>query len=108
MSTHKPHKPSKPSGRVAFDDRGNASWDWHGEADGLEGEIDTQQLKTIGADLRCEGEQVPDGVPDHDPYNRSAPPESDPSRPKRRSLDDLRRLSEEIIAERRKTKRGRP
>ena len=108
MSTRKPHKPGKPSGRVAFDERGNASWDWHGESEGLEGEIDTHQLKTIGADLSCEGDQVPYGAPSHDPYNRTASPESDQSRPKRRSLDDLRRLSEEIIAARRKKNRGQP
>ena len=111
MSTHKPrkpHKPGKPSGRVAFDERGNASWDWQSESNGLEGEIDTQQLKTIGADLSYEGEQVPDGAPSHDPYNRTAPPQSDLSSPKKRTLDDLRRLSEEIIAERRKKNRGPP
>lgn len=101
MSTRKPpnsDKPRKPSGRVVFDDRGNASWDWHGEREGLEGEIDTHQLKAMGADLGCE--QVPDSAPNHDPYNRTAPPESDQSRPKRRSLDDLRKLSEEIKSSR--------
>ncbi|MDA8348345.1 MAG: hypothetical protein M0038_06015 [Pseudomonadota bacterium] len=100
MSTHKPRKRGKPSGRVVFDDRGNASWDWHGETDGLDGEIDTQKLKRIGADLGCEDEQVPDGGPNHDPYNRTVPRQSDPSGPKRRSLDDLRKLSEEIKASR--------
>lgn len=100
MSNRKPKEPGKPSGRVVFDERGNGSWDWHGESDGLEGEIDTHQLKAIGADLSYESSQLPGGAADHDPYNRAAPPESDRSRPKRRSLDDMRKLSEEIKSSR--------
>lgn len=99
MSTRKTHKPGRPSGRVVFDDRGNASWGWSGEAGGFEDEIDTHQLKAIGADLDCEGGRAAN-APLHDPYNRTIAPRSDPSRPKRRSLDDLRKLSEEIKSSR--------
>lgn len=97
MSTRKRDKSQTPSGRVAFDDRGNATWEWHGEAGRVGGDIDTQQLKAIAADLSFEGDRPP-GAPTHDPYNRVAPPESEPPRPRKRSLDDLRRLSEEIKA----------
>ena len=126
MSTHKPHKshehakPDKPheprkgqksrapSGRAAFDDRGNATWEWHGATGLREQDIDTQRLRTIGADLSLEGDHGPDGLAPHDPYNRSGHLESDQPRPKKRTLDDLRRLSEEIIAARRKKDRGQP
>ncbi len=108
MSTHKPHKAHKPnkphvrpeagapSGRVAFDDRGNATWEWRSEAAGLGGDIDTGRLKAIGADLSIACDRVPETP--HDPYNRSAPAPSGQARPRKRSLDDLRRLSQEIKA----------
>lgn len=103
MSTHKPRK---PSGRVAFDERGNASWEWHGVTGSNENDVDTERLKAIGADLSFDS--VPDHSPPHDPYNRSAHPQAGQPPAKRRTLDDLRRLSEEIIAARRKRNRGPP
>ncbi len=98
MSTHKPHKPRMPSGRVAFDDRGNATWEWHGEIGKSGGDIDAQQLRAIAAGLSCEADHGPGGAPAHDPYNRVTAPESKRPRPRKRSIDDLRRLSEEIKA----------
>lgn len=83
---------------MAFDQQGNATWEWQSKSGTFMCDIDTQQLKTMGAELHCEDDAVPDGTPPHDPYNRAALPESGQSRPKRRTLDDLRRLSEEIKA----------
>lgn len=102
------HKPSKESGRAAFDDRGNATWEWHGETGPSRDDIDTHRLKKIGADLSLDGaDHAADGPPHHDPYNQSPPPQSGQSRPKKRSLDDLRRLSEEIKTTRQWTDRRR-
>ncbi len=102
MSTHKPRK---PSGRVAYDQQGNATWEWQSETGTYKRDIDTQRLKAMGADLRCEGDRGPEAAPPHDPYNRTALPESGLSRPQKRTLDDLRRLSEEIKAAREKKDR---
>lgn len=103
MSTR---KPKKPTGRVAFDDQGNAKWEWRSESGTFNPDIDTQRLKAIGADFSVDG-SVSDEVPLHDPYNRPAPPtpQSDPL-PKKRTMADLRRLSEQIKAAREKKPRG--
>ncbi len=95
-------KPRKPSGRIAFDERGNATWEWQGETGQFDRDIDTERLKTIGSDLSCDGEHFADQAPSHDPYNRSTMPANDQSRPRKRTLGDLRRLSEEIKAAREK------
>ena len=95
-------KPRKPSGRIAFDERGNATWEWQGETGQFDRDIDTQRLKTLGSDLSCDGDELHDPAPPHDPYNSSALPADAQPRPRKRSLDDLRRLSEEIKAAREK------
>lgn len=99
MSTRKPRK---PSGRIAFDERGNATWEGQGETGQFDRNIDTQRLKTLGSDLSCDGDELHDPAPPHDPYNSSALPADAQPRPRKRSLDDLRRLSEEIKAAREK------
>ena len=103
MSTRKPRK---PSGRVAFDERGNATWEWQSETGRFRRDIDTERLSTIGSDLSCDGEHVVDAAPPHDPYNRSTLLADEQSRPRKRTLDDLRRLSNEIKAAREKKCRG--
>ena len=95
----------KSSGRVAFDRKGNGTREWMDETVTFRPDIDTQRLKVLGADLSCEREAGP--IDAYDPYNRSPLPQSSESRPKRRSLDDLRRLSEEINAARAKNDRKR-
>ncbi|MGC8520040.1 MAG: hypothetical protein ACP5P4_16215 [Steroidobacteraceae bacterium] len=98
-------KPRQPSGRAAFDERGNATWEWRSETGPLTDDIDTQRLRALGADLNCESELEPNDADAYDPYNRSTPAPTDETRPKRRTLADLRRLSEEITAARRKRDR---
>ena len=100
------HEPRKPSGRVAFDERGNATWEWEGETGRFDRDIDTQRLRTMGSDLSCDDDHLRDPVPPHDPYNKSSVPADGQSRPRKRTLDDLRRLSEEIKAAREKKDRG--
>ena len=103
MSTRKPRK---PSGRIAFDERGNATWEWQGETGQFDRDIDTQRLKTIGSDLSCDGDELHDPASPHDPYNRSTLPADGRSLQRKRTLDDLRKLSEEIKAAREKKDRG--
>ena len=98
----KAHKPRKSFGRVTFDPRGNATWEWRDATGTLPPAVDTQRLKSLGADLSFEGAPESNDALSHDPYNRSSLPRSSELRPRRRSLDDLRRLSEEIKAARTK------
>lgn len=98
-------KPRHPSGRAAFDERGNATWEWRSDTGPLTDDIDTQRLRALGADLNCESELERSDAESYDPYNRSIPAPTDETRPKRRTLADLRRLSEEITAARRKRDR---
>ena len=94
-----------PSGRVAFDERGNAIWQWSTD-------VDTQQVKALkessGDSLSIEDEHHPSIPVDHDPYStasgprhpfRASPPPVE-KKPQRRTLDDMRRLSEEIKRQR--------
>jgi hypothetical protein len=92
--------PRKPSGRVAFDEWGNATWEWRGETDRFDRDIETQRLRTLGSDLSCYADDLRAPAPSSDPYNRATMPANDQSRPRKRTLDDLRRLSEEIKAAR--------
>ena len=99
-------KPRKPSGRVAFDERGKATWEWQSETGRFDGDIDTQRLKMLGSDMTCDSEHSPGQAPSHDPYNRSTSPADGQFRPRKRTLDDLRRLSEEIkVARERKARK---
>jgi len=67
-------KPDDPTGRVVIDDRGRAVW---------KTSLDTAQLKALAQPLSLEGEE---------PAAGAEPGE------KRRTLDDMRKLSEEIKA----------
>jgi hypothetical protein len=100
------HKPRKQSGRAAFDEPGNASWEWQGESGRFGREIGTQRLRTIEPDLRSDGNHLRDLASIHDPYNNSTVHADGQPRPRKRTLDDLRRLSEEIKAAREKKERG--
>lgn len=103
----KTHIPREPFGRVAFDRQGNATWEWPNETGTVQPDVDTQRLKALGADLSFQVEPALNDALTHDPYHRTLVPGSSESRPKRRSLDDLRRLSEEINAARAKQDRTR-
>jgi hypothetical protein len=86
------------SGRVAFDERGRSTWEWRVDTGTFSRDIDTQRLKQLQEDaaVTLKDEPVPPaGV---DPYSMTTAPAS--SKAPRRTLDDMRKLSEEI-------KRGR-
>lgn len=96
----KPTKPdTEPSGRIAFDDRGNATWEWRTDTGTFSREIDTQRLKALQEAAATHLAQDSSAVPDAgtDPYSsadRSLSPEK-PEAP-RRTLSDMRELSEQI------------
>jgi hypothetical protein len=86
-------KTPKPIGRAVVDENGNRAWKWANQDN-----MDTARVRALGEDLSLE--TPTQGVPALDPYNRGAPaagPEAKPAKPeKRRTLDDMRKLSEQI------------
>lgn len=99
MNKHSKFDPKNPSGRIAFDDRGNAVWEWRTDTGTFRSDIDTQQVKALQ-----EATDVKLGTPEtyppghspgsHNPYSSVDGPRE--SKVRRRTLDDMRKLSEEI------------
>jgi hypothetical protein len=87
--------PDPKSGRVAFDERGRSTWEWRLDTGTFSKDIDTQRLRQLqeeaSAALSEEPAQPPAGF---DPYSTTAG--SAPAEKPRRTLDDMRKLSEEI------------
>ena len=84
--------PKKLRGRPAFDDRGNAIWKFAGRS---EAEIKTGSVRALAEGLSLETPSQKD--PTLDPYNQ--PTAQDKEKTRRRSLDDMRRLSEKMKRE---------
>ena len=78
--------PKKLKGRPATDERGNSTWKWMGES---ETEVETGRVKALGEGLSLE---PPPQKVIVDPYNQPQGKE----RTKGRSLDDMRRLDQEM------------
>lgn len=87
---------SKKSGRVIFDDRGNSHWEWLTDSGRFESDIDSKKLKTLTDTTLSITGQHPMPAQGFDPYNSSNPAAPEKSPPKRKSIDDLRKLSEHI------------
>jgi hypothetical protein len=86
--------PDPKSGRVAFDERGRSTWEWRTDTGTFSPDIDSKRLRQLQEDAATTlKEDVPpiEGV---DPYSVSAP--SATAKAPRRTLDDMRKLSEEI------------
>ncbi len=83
--------PKKLKGRPATDERGNSTWKWVGESGT---EIATDLVKALGEGLSFE--PVPQKV-DLDPYSQT--PSQGKEKTKGRSLDDMRRLNEDMKRE---------
>jgi|KBSSwiStaDraftv2_1062776.scaffolds.fasta_scaffold01386_2 hypothetical protein len=77
----------KPAGRPVTDERGNQTW----KADS---KIDTALVRALGEDLSLESSANP--APSCDPYDRISAGPSAEDAAKRRTLDDMRRLSKKI------------
>ncbi len=91
--------PQAPSGRIAFDARGNAVWEWRTETGDFKSDVDTQTVKALQEDTNGKLGVAPTPTPgasqpvNHDPYSSADAPRAPQ---KRRTLDDMRKLSEEI------------
>ncbi|HEY6924960.1 MAG TPA: hypothetical protein VI653_15905 [Steroidobacteraceae bacterium] len=90
--------PQAPSGRIAFDSRGNAVWEWRTQTGDFKSDVDTQTVKALQEDTSGQLGVVPTPTPNsqkvsHDPYSTADGPRAPQ---KRRTLDDMRKLSEEI------------
>jgi hypothetical protein len=82
--------PKKLTGRPATDDRGNSTWKWTGES-----EVESVRVKALGEGLSLEA--PPSAEVSLDPYNQST--SSGKGATKGRSLDDMRRLNDEMKRE---------
>jgi FHA domain len=82
----------KLKGRPATDERGNSTWKW-GET-GTGAEIATDLVRALGEELSFETAPQPVSL---DPYSQT--PSQSKEKTKGRSLDDMRRLSDEMKRE---------
>ena len=97
-------KPSKndsqpaPSGRIAFDDRGQAVWEWRTDTGTFKTDIDTQQVRALQDAANVDISEAPTPPPpvSDDPYSTGDKSSLIAKRAPRRTLDDMRKLSEEI------------
>jgi hypothetical protein len=99
-SMSKKFDPEIPSGRITFDARGNAVWQWRTATGDFKSDVDTQTVKAIQEDTNVKLGVAPTATPtpnnltlNHDPYSSADAPRAPQ---KRRTLDDMRKLSEEI------------
>jgi hypothetical protein len=97
-------KPSKndpqsaPSGRIAFDDRGKAVWEWRTDTGTFKADIDTKQVRALQDAANVDISETPTPTPpvSDDPYSTGDKSSLIAKRAPRRTLDDMRKLSEEI------------
>jgi hypothetical protein len=91
-----------PSGRIAFNDRGDAVWEWRTDTGTFKADINTQQVKALqeSADVTLgDGKAAapaPAQRPDNNPYSTLDTLHTLSQKKPRRTLDDMRKLSEEI------------
>jgi hypothetical protein len=68
-------KPSKndsqpaPSGRIAFDDRGKAVWEWRTDTGTFKADIDSQQVRALQDATNASIGEVPTPGPSDNPYS---------------------------------------
>ena len=100
MSKPSKNDQSTPSGRIAFDDRGKAIWEWRTDTGTFKTDIDTRQVKALqeAADVSLGEEPKP--TTSDNPYSTGDKREVIAKRAPRRTLDDMRKLSEEIKRQR--------
>lgn len=92
-----------PTGRIRFDERGNALFEWRTDTGTFTSDIDTQRVKALQESTHAQlgGGAAPAPPPDaSDPYDTASYPTLPIKKEPRRTLDDMRRLSEEIKAAR--------
>jgi hypothetical protein len=104
MSKPSKHDQSTPSGRIAFDDRGKAVWEWRTDTGTFKTDIDTRQVKALQEATDVTLSEAPAPAPSDNPYSTGDKREIIAKRAPRRTLDDMRKLSEEIKRARAQTK----
>jgi hypothetical protein len=96
MSKPSKNDQSTPSGRIAFDDRGQAVWEWRTDTGTFKTDIDTRQVKALQEATNVTLGEAPTPATSDDPYSTGDKREVIAKRAPRRTLDDMRKLSEEI------------
>jgi hypothetical protein len=101
-------KPDPQSGRVAYDERGQPVWEWRVDTGVFSRDVDTKQVRQIQEEASAKLQDAPPQPPPRsagfNPYNtavaKEQPVKPQPPKPQppktRRTLDDMRKLSEEI------------
>jgi hypothetical protein len=93
--SHKLKKLDPQSGRVAYDDRGQPVWEWRVDTGKFSRDVDTRQVRQLQEDASAKlGQEPAPRIEGVDPYS-TATSAGAPQKP-RRTLDDMRKLSEEI------------
>jgi hypothetical protein len=106
-------KPNAQSGRVAYDERGQPVWEWRVDTGVFTRDVDTRQMRKIQEEAAVNLPQPPEQsrrFVGFDPYStavaKEPPAPEQPPKPQppktRRTLDDMRALSEEIKKNRQK------
>ena len=94
--------PSKLSGRAVADEKGNQTWVWDSEGEN----VDTAVVRALGEELTLEGPAAPPKTQGANPYDlggKAGMTPGDKAPAKRRTLDDMRKLSESIKRNKRTT-----
>ena len=100
--TAKPESQVPSSGRIAFDDRGNAVRQWRSDTGTFKSDIDTRKIRALQEATTAQpgGETqvaAPAAArPSNDPYSTADSHHLLEKKAPRRTLDDMRKLSEEI------------
>jgi hypothetical protein len=91
-------KPDSKSGRVTFDERGQSVWEWRVDTDQYSSDVDTKTVRQIQEEVNVTlAEDAPVTAPkSFDPYSTVGGPSQPLKKKERRTLDDMRKLSEEI------------
>ena len=92
--------PSKLSGRAVADAKGNQTWVWDSEGEN----VDTAVVRALGEELTLEGSPPASTTHGSNPYDKADMAPADKAPAKRRTLDDMRKLSESIKRTKRTTR----
>lgn len=87
--------PRHPPGRITFDDHGYAHWEWRTDTGTFKPDIDTQKVRVLQHSTNKKPDGMETSAPSGDPYRTADAPRV-PEKAPRRTLDDMRKLSEEI------------
>ncbi len=91
---------SKLSGRAVVDEKGNQTWVWNSEGEN----VNTAVVRALGEGLTLEGSDPVSPTHGSNPYDRADMTPADKAPTKRRTLDDMRKLSESIKRTKRTTR----